>query len=463
MDSPAIQSAYPSTNDIGQLAPEILTNILGHLRFQEGRRAIRPCLLVSRYWSSIAYPLAWDSLSVNGDTLRAFIQWTKVDGASRMCDCVRSLSLRLDTFRTTNDENRALHSGTFVPFIKGLWDDVEELPAAVHAIGNLMSFSLRIDRPFSGVMPQGHSHDPRGARMGSRILGQILDALPVSCVDLELDTKALVQKEESPEYPAVGSDHLCIKLRNLLPRLRHVRLRMTVCPSFLRSGSEFVKAPRLLSLIINLNVGWTILHGVSECFMGMGNDSRAELTYDDGRKIQSLLSRELQLAHNAGNFPQARAILLMNLLDAPGVGTDHFQQHDIVQSITHFLPFKFVWVEDRTPTGIFVIRDRFDNERIASSMDAGETMLEDPCGLWFTTIEGDRWSADFRRSGCRRSAILLQPRLETRAQFLARHASDFPEITVDDSIWNAVKDCHAQTKQLNELQTWMAKERGAVA
>lgn len=451
MESLGTQAARPFTSDVGNLAPELLTNILGHLRFQEGRRGIWPCLLVSRYWSSIAYPLAWDSLSVNGDTLTAFVQLAKGNGAPRMCECVRSLSLQLGTLRSTGDEWRAFDTDYSQRPLQGvnsftarLWNLLQELATAIQAMENLVSFSLRI----GGFSPCGiaqHSrYDSCGGWMASGIVGQLLDALPISCVDLELDTKG--REDESYCFP-IDKTHLCTRLHSMLPRLRHVRLRLrTFCPSLLRSGSDLVKAPRLLSLTINLNITPTGSHGAWECSTNMGNDLEARMKYHDGRKLQSLLNRELQHAYNTGAFPQARAVLLMILLGAPGLSHHHFEQQDIVHNELYILPFQHVG-KDEKRRRVFAARDKLDNESIGP-MDAVEAMLENACGHWFTTVEGYRWSSDFRRSGCRQSASLLQPQLETRAQFLARRGSEPADWA--RRAWDRVKDYHAQTKQLNE-------------
>ena len=72
--------------------------------------------------------------------------------------------------------------------------------------------------------------------MRSGSLAGILNSLPQSCMSLELklDTKGRDDDPLCGFFDTGASSHLCMTIRQLLPRLRHLRLRLgSICPSLL--------------------------------------------------------------------------------------------------------------------------------------------------------------------------------------------------------------------------------------
>ncbi len=58
----------------------------------------------------------------------------------------------------------------------------------------------------------------------------ILQSLPATCVNVEIDSSGY-------DLPHPESDHLCDILRQIIPRLRHLSLRLRhLCPAILGSG-----------------------------------------------------------------------------------------------------------------------------------------------------------------------------------------------------------------------------------
>ncbi|KAI8963244.1 hypothetical protein F5Y11DRAFT_164411 [Daldinia sp. FL1419] len=92
-----------------------------------------------------------------------------------------------------------------------------------------------------------------------RILIRLIDALPQSCVNLEVDTIAYHRY-----YPRSRPlDHICDKLRCVLPRMRHVSLKLPViCPAVLSTSSTNqddlptpLKLPNLQNLFVQCRYG----------------------------------------------------------------------------------------------------------------------------------------------------------------------------------------------------------------
>jgi hypothetical protein len=70
-------------------------------------------------------------------------------------------------------------------------------------------------------------------------LAPIIDALPKSCVNLELDTGGW---DASPKE---GDPHLCVSIRRVLPRMQHVRLRLRFMCSAIFGEGHLVPSERL--------------------------------------------------------------------------------------------------------------------------------------------------------------------------------------------------------------------------
>lgn len=159
----------------------------------------------------------------------------KADYTPRIYGNIRSLTLRLNTLWPTNGECSTGRAEDSVAWKQGLnprtWKLCTDLETLAHRIDssmkNLTSFSLRIDKFPPAGRAEGHRNDPLGARMKTRTLRCLLEALPKSCIDVELDTRGRDDDRVcyfNPDYN--DHVHLCPTIRNLLPRLQHVRLRL---------------------------------------------------------------------------------------------------------------------------------------------------------------------------------------------------------------------------------------------
>lgn len=91
-----------------------------------------------------------------------------------------------------------------------------------------------------------------------RATSLIIDALPASCVSLEIDILADVTYTKT-----TGPTHICPSVRRVMPRLEHLRLRVPwMCQELVAtpggtdedSGCGFVDAPRLRDFTINASL-----------------------------------------------------------------------------------------------------------------------------------------------------------------------------------------------------------------
>lgn len=311
----------------------------------------------------------------------------------------------------------------------------------------LVSFSLCIHKfPRDGRTKKhmaGPLEGPQEAWINTGTIAALLAALPLSCVDLELDTRGREDNRACNFYPVYGSTHLCPVIRDLLPRLRDLRLRLgTLCSHlFIAHGNDsdlgegYSQAARLLSLTMNLNI-----EPNSGRMMRL-DDIQSEDQERDYGLLQKGLGKVLRDAYEAKAFPRAKVIQTLDIHHSERRVHDHCTQQNIIEDETHLLPFWGVWIDNgKLDDETFMGHNAADQE-FFGSMTELETILED--GAWVTTVDGDRWSTDFHSLAPQRHAGLRAPRFETRTEFLKRCESHFPEWAVN--AWNEAKDCHSET------------------
>jgi hypothetical protein len=95
-------------------------------------------------------------------------------------------------------------------------------------------------------------------------ISSILDNLTVSCIGLEIDMRhnSSTSTSRSYRHALPNSPHLCNSIRAILPRLRHLRLRLPlICPAIFSvtapsQGSDLkvLLAPMLRTCVINLSL-----------------------------------------------------------------------------------------------------------------------------------------------------------------------------------------------------------------
>ena len=183
-------------------------------------------LLVNKQWYEATIPILYGNIVLNSSTLGPFIKCLDL---SKCSSHVRSLTIRTQLSLTRNDtwgevlDDDPSHS-----------EEDRQLCRLLSNLDNLSSFSLKVSkfcRPIS-----------RSALVG------IINALPESCICLEIES------QHDPRG-TVEKDHVCDAIRNILPRMRHIRLRFgAMCGSLFVDQSrpdEYLRLPHLRTLVVN--------------------------------------------------------------------------------------------------------------------------------------------------------------------------------------------------------------------
>ena len=459
--------------EISHLAPEIIAQILNRARYMTRRQAFISCLLVCRQWYQIGLPFAWSSVCLDNDSMYLFVQPTTQ--VWRLGSHIKSLTLRLDISQFIKIESRpyGVANLDFDMAKMSTWtlNTVEEIAECIKAsMSNLASFSLHVDNYLPEGYPFGsYRENLYVTSLRDLHISKLLEALPKSCSELELDTRGMEVQE--PDDRRVGSLHLCPIIRSLLPRLRHLRLRVdTLCSELLLASNTShvheIEAPALVSLSINLNhvvpfitqeaCETTHQHALTDASLrptltqignGLVPDPHPYWGYDK-RELLLGLGNILVQAHKAGTFPKARRIQVMDLLGSRGmVPVTHFALLDIIKDRTYELPFRrlFNGESERLENLLIVARNKSDREFFGRWTEI-EPILED--SVWVETVEGDRWTKSFKYSREEYDfASVREPRYEyeSRKEYLRQYQDEFPAWAA--KLWKQAQPCRSKSRK----------------
>ncbi|KAK2742941.1 hypothetical protein FQN57_005071 [Myotisia sp. PD_48] len=245
---------------------EILQEIFAHVQYDStGRKSLAHCALVCRSWSQQVIPLLYRHLVFNSRNIQNFYSDFNPDYSP----FVRSLTINLRDVTATDpvhsqiklyyedgiayrEEHIAYRELSLVEsrILMGL----QKLSDIIPGFSSLTSFS------FAAVVEGVSDVD---FDLEKSVI-PLLDSLPECCVCLELDLELRVRSRISIGMPSIPRHHIfcCDKLRLMLPRMEHVRLRVpTLCPALLGTGSmdvskeypetyEPISLPRLRTFVI---------------------------------------------------------------------------------------------------------------------------------------------------------------------------------------------------------------------
>lgn len=313
------------------------------------------------------------------------------------------------------------------------------------SILGLRSFSLRIDKLPKGGRRGEHHSSPQGAWMRSETLARILEALPQSCTALELDTRG---REDDPVcgfFATGASIHLCTSIRRVLPRLRHLCLRLgSICSSFLcvqnfraKETGDGIAELRTLTIALSLAPDSA---GVEECEgllpeatisknSAENNVNPEDIDFDDRREDaeiqedkeappETALSRYLRRAVLVNGFPKATKLQVVNLESSPILEFRHVRQQNIIEDETYVLPFHLI---DKEGTSVddstFMARNSSDEQMVGSMADL-EDRLE--AEIWVTGQDSDRIPADFGSLAADMGPALRGRTLESEDEYMGR-------------------------------------------
>ncbi|OCK85798.1 hypothetical protein K432DRAFT_377307 [Lepidopterella palustris CBS 459.81] len=419
--------------------PEILLQILQYIYNSSTAKEFVNTLVVCRRWKQFGYALLWTNIFVTSKTIQSFTN-SLADTDEGTCKLIRSLSIQLDPVppKTTWDRGGAL------PLLWGesyildegpewlsdfLKEQTEGWRTAVRSLwklstvmrsrlSRLTTFSFRMEiHPPAFLNHRSASRLPQLMTIPSRLLQQVLLALPPSCTSLEFDTCALEAHG--------GTERLCSTVRGLLPQLHHLRLRLShVCPNIVSpeyfcssdssSSSELV-APQLQTLTINIRplpwIGPIVRSAAVECLL---NGSPYEQSNEPSNLAhQTMMLLALQGAMKNKCFPNIEKIQLVNMATSPSTVRQHphsqlilLKLFDFIANTATCIPLQPVFRR-----GVNLLRagevfqafpDRENPEPRFGRLAALEQMVEGD--IWITSRRGSRFPASFETSSFARHA-----------------------------------------------------------
>lgn len=236
---------------------------------------------------------------------------------------------------------------------KTLWQLLRRTPDKLASMVNLRTFSITVSTEPNAI----------GFWIPRPEIAQLIKALPEACVNLELDTWG-------KDYFEPGSGHICDTLRGMLPRLRHLRLRLsTLCPAILGngfkpdevkslSGFEPLAAPSLQTLVVNC-IPRTFF-GSQALICGTFKENPYSCYATDLPEARVAIVDALCLAKDLSMLPVVESTSVLHAL--PHSNSDRsvyasLNRCDILKRVTWALPFRNIMGSQmdsfliRTPEG----------------------------------------------------------------------------------------------------------------
>jgi hypothetical protein len=201
------------------LPADILTGIFIIVREESGLGILAHISKVCKLWREVVEPVLMAHVVLRNDTLSNFIDYH--GEASQRLSMIKSLTLRIQVLSATSlqrdrrlYESYRLHGYTQTQSLERTLNRFIALTFPQFV--SLNCLSVFVDTP-SKLVPTPYLI---GFRLQPGILVRLLRALPAACTSLELDTACY---DWSPERK---SQHLCPEIWAVLPRLRHVKLKV---------------------------------------------------------------------------------------------------------------------------------------------------------------------------------------------------------------------------------------------
>ena len=336
--------------------------------------SLRNCLLVSKSWCFRGRPLLYGNVVLTRPrNVENFCkELTKNTGSY-----VKSLTIQLGT-ADWDDANLLL--------------SINLLPGAFCKLGNLSTFSL--------FVPPAKRY---GIDIHRAVLVSLVDALPASCVNLEIDTQG------RDAMPVAGETHLCDRLRRVMPRMQHVRLRLRyMCSALLGDGPPLplrqsdsisegtesftpISLPKMRTLLLNCRVS------------GGGRDTRCDSLFGVELPISerakqtawnSLTQALEQLVQCENSHQQAAKLYVVDFLTRD---TDDKRDYstflcaEMTTKVTIAVPCRMVAIGVQEP---YLLRT-LDGRELLSTLIGFEPLMEGE--IWKTVAGGARLPAELAR------------------------------------------------------------------
>ena len=391
---------------------EILSQILLHVKIVSSTSSLAQCLLCCKIWLDATLPLLYSDILLTNSNLEAFNQSFNVTHAS----LVRSLTVIVDPVQPAQklgspyvnafreDPDRMHQHGSQQS--KELWSLLHVSVDKIASMVEMMTFSFNVSTLPNAV----------GFWIPRPLITEFVKVLPKTCVNVEIDGRG---KDDSEP----GDAHLCDALREILPRLRHLRIRLsTLCPAIFgdgfspaQSGDMFsnfrpVAAPRLKTLVINC---------IPRTFSGSQADicetfQENPYTFNATNLLDARIAivDALCLSKRTSNFSAADCVRVLHGLPHSIYDESVYAsllQRNILEDVTWSLPFRNITGSQkdsfliRTPEGLEFLSFAWAIEALAE----GE--------LWTEVGNGSRIPTSSLREG---TSVYIQkplPLLDTKA------------------------------------------------
>lgn len=380
-----------STPPIERLPLEIFSNILKRVRNSTTPSSFFSCLLCCKGWRDTALPVFYQDIVLRNSNLELFLR-----SFPESCHhFVRSLTISITSDNATDpieldlpeyrEEVERLKK-TLSPGSKVLFQHLAELSQIVGYMTALSTFSFVLGSEGVGM----------GFWIPRPTITTILEKLPVSCVNVEVDSKGV-------DHCQPGKAHLCDSIRGILPRLQHLRLRLRLlCPAIFGEGftadgivedaSNFkpISAPNLKTAMINCN---SANSRYSRVCGTLQYPETPDFIHQTSPEARIYLTSCLRLLVERSSFPEVKRLWVLDWQrpsDENGAQFASYNRRDVAKDKTWAIPYRKIWpsqstsVLTRTPEGIEGL----------SSPGVIEILAEDE--IWKETTNGSRFPADLQ-------------------------------------------------------------------
>lgn len=367
-------------------------------------RQLLSCLLVNKRWYEITKPILYGNIAFNDSRLGLFVERLNL---SQYSSHVRSITLRLGP-------------GHDFP----LHEQVAQLTPLISRLDNLSSFSLWLHKDYDSAFLRS-------------TLMNLINALPVSCTCLEIDTQA------NDDRPMKEPAHACDAIRFILPRMQHVRLQLgAICKSLFMDPSkpdENITLPHIQTLVVNCSQA----HGYPPKLCGPDDHVPFNTYHGHPDVVWSTVTNGLEcLVEKKGATPKDAKIYAVIASDHNYEDRSIWQAQiraDMLAKESWAFPQRSIWMEGMIP-GSWLIR--LENGRDLMSV---LTNLE-------ALAEGQPWRDVV--GGARLPAAILEAERLGQPSF-ATGCVEAPLVTKTSQQWREDNPRKGHMLWQNERQTGM--------
>jgi hypothetical protein len=222
-----------------KLPTETLTEVFELVRLISGPSALTVCALCCKKWRAVVLPVLYRDVVLSDSRLASFAAFFPRAYGGPL---VRSLTLIVGHEPVSamphaagdagdNDKNDAAAADGSSAETRLLWRQLRDVAAVVAggSMAQLAHFSLRVTSERTLA---------KDFWLPRPLLSAFVAGLPASCVAVEIDTLGFDAARPAGDGDGAHA-HFCDVLRGVVPRLRHLRLRLKVlCPAIFIAGGE---------------------------------------------------------------------------------------------------------------------------------------------------------------------------------------------------------------------------------